>query len=65
MRFYDLRVTFENISFLFREFLIMKTTFSYFPGMFENLATEKYLYKNEIKNITKYELYTNVAKDNR
>ena len=33
--------------------------------MFENLGTEEYLYKNEIKNITKYELYTNVAKDNR
>ena len=41
--------------FLFRGFWIMKTTFSYFPGMVENPAPVKYYSKkNEIKNIIKY-----------
>jgi len=31
--------------FLFRGFLLMKTTFSYFPGMFENPAPAKSIYK--------------------
>ena len=34
-------------------FFIMKTTFTYFPGMFENPAPAKYYLKNEIKNIMK------------
>ena len=36
-------------SFLFRRFLIMKTTFSYFPGMFENPAPAKYWLKTKLK----------------
>ena len=32
----------------------MKTTFSYFPGMFENPTPAKYYLKNKIKNIMKY-----------
>ena len=35
--------------FLFRAFLIMKTTFSYFPELFENPAPVKYHLKNKIK----------------
>ena len=54
MRFYDLRVTFENIPFLFREFLIMKTTFSYFPGIFEIQAMKPVA--NEILTYTKTKL---------
>ena len=42
----------------------MKTTFSYFPGKLKNPTPDKYLSKNEIKNIIKYKLYTNVAKNN-
>ena len=51
--------------FLFRRFLIMKTTFSYFPRMFENPAPAvktncklKVIWK---KNIMKYQLYTNAS----
>ena len=32
----------------------MKTTFSYFPGMFENPAPAKTILKNKIKKIMKY-----------
>ena len=31
-----------------------KTTFSYFPGMFENPAPANYYFKKKIKNIMKY-----------
>ena len=50
---------------MFRGFLVMKTTFSYFPGMFENLALAKIIKKNKIKNIMKYHLFTNASKNNR
>jgi len=44
----------------------MKTTFSHFPGMFENkLQAKYYLKKTKSKHIMKNQLYTNVAKDNR
>ena len=49
-------------SFLFRGFLILKTTFSYFPGMFENPAPGKYYSK---KQNQKYKLYTYASKNNR
>ena len=53
--FHDLRVTFENIYSYFRGFLIMKTTFSYFPGMFENRAPAKIIFK---KNLKYYKILT-------
>ena len=43
----------------------MKTTFSYFPRMFENKLQAKYYFKNKIKTSMKYKTVTNVAKDNR
>ena len=49
--------------FLFRGFLIMKTTFSYFQWMFENPAPAKIILKNKIKNI--HINYTNASKNNR
>ena len=48
--FYDLK-TF----FLFRGFLVMKTTFTYFPGMFQNPAPAKFNLKNNQKY---YEILT-------
>ena len=51
--------------FLFRRFLIMQTTFSYFPGMFENPVPAKMILKNKIINIMKYQLFTNASKNNR
>jgi len=50
--------------FLFQGFLIMKTTFSYFPGMFKNPAPAE-CYLKKIINIMKYLLYTNSSKNNR
>ena len=46
--FYDLRVTLENI--YSRGNLILKTTFSYFPGMLENPAPAV---KSSLKNFKK------------
>ena len=50
----------------------MKTTFSYFPGMFENPAPAAKTSckrnidkKNKIKIIMKCQLFTNVSKNNR
>ena len=40
--FYDLNSYFWKNLFLLIGFLIMKTTFLYFPGMFENPAPAKY-----------------------
>ena len=39
----------------------MKRTFSYFSGMFENPTPAKII----IKNIMKYQLFTNESKNNR
>ena len=64
---------FLKYSFLkFGRFLIMKTIFSYFPGMFENPAPAVKtgckrninLKKYKIKNIVKYQ-HTNASKKNR
>ena len=44
----------------------MKTTFSYFPGMFENKLQAKYYFKKvKSKHILKNKLNKNVAKDKR
>ena len=43
----------------------MKMTFSYFPGMFETSCKLSIILKNKIKTSMKYQIYTNVAKDNR
>ena len=41
-----MRVTYKKHLFLFRGFLIMKTTFLYFPGMLaKSSASENYLKK--------------------
>jgi len=52
-----------------REFLSMKTTFSYFPRMFENPAPavktscERNINFKKIENIMIYQLYTNASKN--
>ena len=63
--FYDPSVSIERHPFLFLGFLIMKTTFSYFPGMFEihcqpwqQVVNEIQFKKNKMKDIIKYKLYT-------
>ena len=50
--------------FLFRGFLIKKTTFSYFPGMFENPAPTKLFKKNQ-KYYEISTIFTNASKNNR
>ena len=46
----------------------MKTTFSYFPGMFENPAQAKYYFKKQNQKyyemLTKYECVEKIIDDN-
>jgi len=42
----------------------MKTTFSYFQGMFKNPAPSNYYFKKQNQKYYEYELYTNASKNN-